>query len=81
MSVCAAFLTAARRVAIANKTPTDRACGVLEDGFGGFVVESYEGKIVWQGDAHCKYCARAEAISKMADESASPQCTLPGVAS
>jgi hypothetical protein len=65
MNTCAAFLTASRRVAQKNKSWTDRACGVLQSG-DYYFVESYEGKIVWEGKAHCKYCARAEAISHMA---------------
>jgi hypothetical protein len=74
MSLCAQFLTAARKVAREKKAWTDTACAVLGDPHH-FFVESYEGKIVWEGPAHCKYCARAEAILH-APESASTQCTL-----
>ena len=66
MSICAQFLGASRKVAKQNNSWTDRACGVLRQGGDWFVVESYEGKIIWEGKAHCAYCARAEAISKMA---------------
>lgn len=68
---CQAFLTASRAVARKRKGWTDQACAVLEDGFGGYTVEAYDGSIVWQGDAHCRYCARAEAITHKADEVAS----------
>ncbi len=67
MSICAQFLTASRKVAQSSKGWTDRACAVLDQGFGCFAVETYEGKIVWTGEAHCRYCARAEAIAHMAD--------------
>jgi hypothetical protein len=65
MSICARFLSAARKVAKSNGEWTDRACGVLQSG-SYYFVESYDGKIVWEGNAHCRYCARAEAISHMA---------------
>jgi len=67
---CQAFLSARRAVARKNNEPTDRGCAVLDQGLGCYAVESYEGKIVWEGKAHCKYCARAEAIGGMADETA-----------
>ena len=66
MSTCAAFLSASRAVARKNKQWTDRACAVLDQGLGCYAVESYEGEIVWEGKAHCRYCARAEAIARMA---------------
>lgn len=63
-NTCGAFLTASRRVAEKRKGWTDRGCAVLgDDGY--FFVETLAGKIVWEGTAHCKYCARAEAITKM----------------
>jgi hypothetical protein len=40
---------------------------VLDDGFGGYIVEDFNGKHVWTGSAHCRYCARAEAITHMSD--------------
>ena len=67
MSLCALFLTASRKVAQKRNGWTDRACAVLDGGMGDYTVEDYAGKIVWQGSAHCRYCARAEAISHMAD--------------
>lgn len=72
MSLCAQFLSAARKVAKQSNGWTDRGCAVLGgstkalDGY--YFVESYEGKIVWEGSAHCRYCARAEAISKMTED-------------
>lgn len=71
-NMCSHFLVASRAVAKKNGTPTDRGFAVLGgstkalDGY--FFVESYEGKIVWEGKAHCRYCARAEAINHMAGE-------------
>jgi hypothetical protein len=67
VSLCAAFLTAARRVAKESGGWTDRACAVLGDGSVGYFVENFEGVMVWEGDAHCKYCARSEAIAAMAN--------------
>ena len=68
MSVCAQFLSAARKVAKDRKGWTDRGCAVLGDGGAtGYFVEDFEGIIVWEGDAHCRYCARAEAIASLAD--------------
>jgi len=69
MSICAQFLSASRKVAKKNKQWTDRACAVL-GGSGCYFVESYEGEIVWEGSAHCKDCARAEAINHMAGKEA-----------
>lgn len=66
MSICAQFLTASRKVAQRERGWTDRGCAVLEQMPGHYAVESYEGDIVWEGEAHCRYCARAEAITKMA---------------
>lgn len=65
-NLCEHFLTASRRVAKARKGWTDRACAVLDSGLGSYAVEDYNGRIVWEGDAHCKTCARAEAIAHMA---------------
>lgn len=63
---CAAFLSAARKVARDAGDWTDRSCAVLEQMTGYYAVESYEGEIVWEGKAHCRYCARAEAIAAKA---------------
>lgn len=66
MNTCQAFLSASRAVAKKNGGWTDRACAVLRQGGDYHAVESYEGEIVWEGKAHCSYCARAEAINHMA---------------
>lgn len=70
MNTCASFLSASRAVAKKNGDWTDRGCAVLGGGEGTlrgyFFVETYEGKIVWEGNAHCRYCARAEAIGHLA---------------
>jgi len=65
---CEHFLSASRQVARKRKGWTDRACAVLGDGFGGYIVEAYDGTIVWEGAAHCATCARAEAIAANADK-------------
>jgi hypothetical protein len=68
VSLCAQFLSAARKVAKERKGWTDRGCAVLGDGGSiGYFVEDSDGLIVWEGDAHCRYCARSEAISALAD--------------
>lgn len=67
---CRAFLTAARHVAKQNKGWTDNKCGVLDNGGDYYVVEDEHGKFVWEGKACCRYCARAEAIAKMAAKEA-----------
>lgn len=69
MNVCRSFLTAARAVARQHGEPTDIGCGVLDNAPSGshryFVVEAPDGRIVWEGGACCRYCARAEAILAM----------------
>lgn len=67
MSLCAQFLSAARKVAKQRKGWTDRGCAVLDGGGDYRVVEDFDGVIVWEGEAHCRYCARAEAITYLAD--------------
>ena len=78
MNLCAKFLSASRKVAKDRKGWIDRGCAVLGGDTkalsGYFFVESYEGKIVWEGNAHCRYCARTEAIAKMADYDPTPWC-------
>jgi hypothetical protein len=64
---CQQFLSACRKGARERKGWTDRACGVLDNGGDYFVVEDEHGEFVWEGKAHCRWCARAEAIGKMAD--------------
>ncbi len=66
MSLCAQFLSAARKVAKAEGGWTDRGCAVLEGG-GWYFVEDSHGVMAWEGDAHCRYCARAEAICYLGD--------------
>lgn len=65
--MCSHFLVAARRVAKQNGTPTDRGCDVLTSGKY-HLVQDAEGKTVWEGDAHCKFCARTEAIGELANQ-------------
>ena len=64
---CPQLLSELRRAALKRKAWTDRACAVLERGIGKFAVESYEGQIVWEGDAHCTCCARIKAICFVAN--------------
>jgi hypothetical protein len=59
---CPQLLSVLRKLAQKRKAWTDRACAVLERGNGRFAVESYEGQIVWEGEAHCTNCARIKAI-------------------
>lgn len=72
MSLCAQFLTAARKVARERKGWVDRACAVFDHGGGWFEVRDYEDRVVWHGQAHCRYCARAEAIANMVDTELTP---------
>lgn len=67
--MCSHFLVASRAVAKKNGTPTDRGCAVFDHGGGWYEVRDYSDNIVWADKAHCRYCARAEAISKMAADS------------
>jgi hypothetical protein len=66
---CPQLLSELRRAALKRKAWTDRACAVLERGSGKFAVESYEGRIVWEGEAHCTFCARIQAICCVANVS------------
>lgn len=61
-NMCAAFLNAARKVAKEQRRETDRACAVFDYGAGHYEVRRYNDSIMWSGKAHCRYCARAEAI-------------------
>jgi hypothetical protein len=73
VSLCRSFLTAARAVARQHGEPTDIGFGVLDNSSRGshryFVVEAPDGRIVWEGGACCRYCARAEAILAMSPSS------------
>jgi hypothetical protein len=64
---CPQLLSALRKAAHKRQAWTDRACAVLERGGGTFAVESYEGRIVWEGVAHCTFCARIKAICVVAN--------------
>jgi hypothetical protein len=66
MSLCAQFLSAARHIARKRNGWTDRACAVLGDPHY-FCVEDPNGVMAWEGAAHCRYCARTEAIQNLAD--------------
>jgi hypothetical protein len=61
MSVCARALTTARNQAKRNGEPTDRAAFIESIGQH-FRVVGYDGKTLWEGDAHCSWCARVESI-------------------
>jgi hypothetical protein len=65
-NTCQAFLTASRAVAKKRNGWTDRACAVFEHGGDWYEVRDYEDNVVWHGQAHCRYCARAEAIATKA---------------
>jgi hypothetical protein len=62
---CQAVLTAARALARQRKGWTDRGCGVLDNGADYYVVEDEYGEYVWEGSAHCRWCARAHALARM----------------
>lgn len=42
--------------------PTDRGWAVVSSG-DYHLIQDHDGKTVWEGKAHCRYCARAEAIT------------------
>lgn len=68
MSLCQNFLTAMRRTvgeAVASK---ERAAAVLGDDSTGYTVELVDGTQYEVGRQHCKYCARTEALSQIADQ-------------
>lgn len=65
-SLCPRFLSARRAVAKKAGEPTDRGLDVLESVGRYYTVQDYEGKTVWAGSAHCRYCARVEAINALA---------------
>jgi hypothetical protein len=65
--ICPQLLSVLRKAAQKRKAWTDRACAVLERGSGRFAVESYEGQVVWEGEAHCTNCARIKAICASAN--------------
>ena len=55
------------RLPAATERPRMPAAAVLGDGFSGYTVErAADGVQIHVGRAHCKYCARTEAISQMA---------------
>lgn len=67
MSMCRSFLQAANAVARAAGGRTDHGFAVFTDcSRKPYEVQDAAGKIVWQGSAHCCYCARAEAVIKVA---------------
>lgn len=70
MNSCQAFLSATRQDARKNGTWTDRAADCLDNGGDYHLVKSYEGKVLWEGIAHCRWCARVEAINYQASDTA-----------
>lgn len=66
---CAAFLTASRTVARRNGGQTDRGFATFDHGGDWIEVRDASDKIVWYGQAHCKFCARAEAIMALESQS------------
>lgn len=64
---CPQLLSVLRKAAHQRHAWTDRACAVLERERGSFAVESFEGNIVWEGEAHCAFCARIDAICDAAN--------------
>ena len=64
-SMCHAWLRAVRATAKQAGRPTDKGAAVLGDAGLGFIVELPDGEQIEVGRQHCKYCARAEAISQL----------------
>lgn len=62
--ICRSWLKAVRATASARTLETFRGCAVLGDRFSGYTVELRDGTQIYMGREHCRYCARAEAISK-----------------
>ena len=63
---CQVALSDARAEARRNKGWTDRACAVLERGGDYYRLEDEHGELVWEGQAHCRWCARTQAIATIA---------------
>lgn len=64
-AICRSFLVASRAVAKKNGTPTDKGFGVTHTTDRSYwLVQDAKGKTLYEGDAHCGYCARSEAIAK-----------------
>jgi hypothetical protein len=59
-------LSTARADALKRKGWTDRACVVLDNGDDHYAVQDEQDALVWEGAAHCVFCARTNAITKMA---------------
>lgn len=68
-NTCAAYLSASRTVARRNGGPTDRGFATFDHGGDWIEVRDGSDKIVWYGQAHCKFCARAEAIMALEAQS------------
>lgn len=65
-AICLLMLVASRRVAESDGGWTDKGCAVLKSG-DYFFVEGPQGVMAWEGSAHCRYCARTEAITQLSD--------------
>ena len=65
-TLCRKWLTAVRATSSAKVRKQFRNAAVLGDGRTGYTVELADGTQLEIGRAHCAYCARAEALSKLA---------------
>ena len=63
-NLCLKFLVAARMVAKQAGRRTDRGFGVVDNGRDYFLVQAADGENVFEGTAHCRWCARAEALNQ-----------------
>lgn len=68
MSICRGFLSAMRVTVGPEIAQKETTAAVLGDASTGYTVELHDGTQLEVGRAHCKYCARVEALSQLADE-------------
>lgn len=66
-SVCRGFYTAMRQTSQLRTLAAFAGSAVLGDAHG-YTVELQDGTQIEVGRAHCKWCARSEALSKLADK-------------
>lgn len=67
--MCRLWLKAVRATSPAKVRQQFRNAAVLGDGSSGFTVELADGTQYETGRSHCRYCARAEALAKLAGAS------------
>jgi hypothetical protein len=65
MNICRKFLTASLSVASLDTRKKFAAAAVLGGDGLGYTVELRDGEQIEVGRAHCKYCARVEALQQL----------------